>query len=170
MVEGQLVHLEVTGHQNFAGGSAHEHCERIRNGVRHRNKFQAERADLGSVMFIYDVQGWVLQAVLAQLGLNERQCQVRPIDRDVRAQFEQVGDGADVIFVAVGQYHRLHIVEALLNPREVRQNQVNTWLTFFGEENAAVDDEQLSVIFEDGHVAADLTEATEGHDPHGALG
>ena len=52
----------------------------------------------------------------------------------------------------------------LLDRLEVGQDQVDAGLVLLGEQHAAVDDEELAVELEDGHVAADLAEAAERGD------
>jgi len=51
---------------------------------------------------------------------------------------------------------------------EVRQDQVDAGLVLFREQDTAVDDEQAPGVLEDGHVAADLTQAAEGDDAQAA--
>ncbi len=52
---------------------------------------------------------------------------------------------------------------------EVRKDQVDSGLFLLGEEDAAVDDEQSALVFEDRHVAADLAETAERGDAQAAL-
>ncbi len=54
--------------------------------------------------------------------------------------------------------------------REVGQDQVDAGLVDVGEQHAAVDDQQLAVVLEDGHVAADGAEPAERDDPQAAVG
>ena len=54
--------------------------------------------------------------------------------------------------------------------REVGQDQVDAGLLDVGEQHPAVDDQQLAVVLEDGHVAADRAEPAERDDPQAALG
>ena len=111
-----------------------------------------------------------LDAVLLELGLDERQRQARADQRDVAAQAQQVRDGTDVVLVPVGQDDRLDVVQAVLDVLEVGQDQVDAGLVVLGEQDAAVDDEQAAGVLEDGHVAADLTEPTQRDDAQGAAG
>ena len=50
------------------------------------------------------------------------------------------------------------------------KDQVHAGVVVVREEHAAVDDEELAPVLDDGHVAADLSETPEGDDPHPALG
>ena len=86
------------------------------------------------------------------------------------AQPQQVRDGADVVLVPVGEDDGLDVVEPVLDEAEVGQDQVDAGLLGLGEQHAAVDDQQPAGVLEDGHVAADLAEPAERHDPQAALG
>ena len=74
-----------------------------------------------------------------------------------------------MVFVTVRQDESDDVVEARLDRLEVGQDQVDTRLVLFGEEHTAVDDEELALVLEDGHVATDLAEAAEREDAQGAL-
>ena len=107
--------------------------------------------------------------MLTQFRLGERQCQVGAVDRDVVAELEQVGDGADVVLVSVGEHHAHDVFEAVLDPREVGEDEVDAGLVDLGEKDAAVDDEQLPVAFEDVHIASDLAQAAQWDDTQRAV-
>ncbi|CAB4900677.1 unannotated protein [freshwater metagenome] len=74
-----------------------------------------------------------------------------------------------MVFVSVGQDHCQNVVETVTNRREIRQDEVDPRLIFFGKENPTVDDEKLAVEFVDRHVAADFAEATHRDNAQGAL-
>lgn len=67
-----------------------------------------------------------------------------------------------MVLVGVRQHQRLNLVQPSLQVTEVREDQVNARLIGLGEEDTAVDDQQPTAVLEDGHVAADLAEPTEG--------
>ena len=60
------------------------------------------------------------------------------------------------------------VIETVLDVAEIGQDEVDAGLVLLGEEHAAVDDQQLAVDLEDGHVPPDLAQATERHDAQGA--
>ncbi len=168
-VQRQLVHLEVAGVQHGAAGGAEEHGEGVRDRVVDGDEFAFERAELLDLA-LGDGLGDRLDPVFLQLRLDEGQRQLGAHQGDVGAQAQQVRDGADVVLVAVGQDDGDDVIEAVLDVGEIGQDQVDAGLGFLGEEDAAVDDEQLAVDFEDGHVAADLPQSAERNDPQGVLG
>ena len=167
-VERQLVHLEVTGVQHGAGGGGDRHGERVRDGVVDRDELAVEDAELLALPFLH-LEGVGLDAVLLELRLDERERQARADQRDVLAQPQQVRHGTDVVLVPVRQHDRLDVVEAVLDVVEVRQDQVHAGLVVLGEQHAAVDDEQLSGMLQDRHVASHLAQAAEGDHPQSAV-
>ncbi len=168
-VQRELVHLEVAGVQHEAGMRADADRERVRDRVVHGEELEVERAEplpraLGD---LGDDRG---QAVLGELAPDQRERQPRPDQREVGALAQQVRQGADVVFVRVGEHHRVDQVEPPLEVAEVRQDQVDAGLVGLGEQDTAVDDEQPAVVLEDGHVPADFTEAAERDDPQAPSG
>ena len=80
------------------------------------------------------------------------------------------GHAADVVLVAVGEHDRVDLVEAVPDPLEVGDHHVDARLVLVGEEHPAVDDQQAALVLEDGHVATDLAEAAQRHDPQPVRG
>ena len=119
---------------------------------------------------LLDLAGDRLDPVLLELGVDERQRQLRPDERDVGALAQQVGHAADVVLVAVGQHDRDDVVEPVPDRGEVGEDHVDARLVLLGEQHAAVDDQQLAGVLEDGHVAADLAEAAQGDHAQAARG
>ena len=70
-----------------------------------------------------------------------------------------------VVTIDKGKDDGLDVVHAVLDVPEVREDQVDTRLLVFREQHTAVDDEQLALVLEDGHVATDLADAAESHHP-----
>ena len=95
---------------------------------------------------------------------------LEPISGMSGAQPQQVRDGADVVLVAVREHDADDVVEPVADRAEVGQDQVDAGLGLLGEEHAAVDDEDLAVDLERGHVAADLAEAADRDDAEGSGG
>ena len=93
----------------------------------------------------------------------ERYRQVRTVDGNILAQFQQVGHRSDVILVSVGQHHAHHVVHSVLNIGEIRQNQVHPGLNLFGKQHPAIHNQDFAFGFQNGHVAADFAQAAQGH-------
>ena len=102
--------------------------------------------------------------MLGEFGLDQCEGQPGADEDDVRLLTEQVGNGADVVLVRMGQDDRVDLVQPRPHIVEVGQDQVYARLIRLGEEDAAVDDEQPPGVFEHRHVAADLAKTAEGDD------
>src|SRR5436189_109883 len=80
----------------------------------------------------------VPEPVLLQLSLQELQGERRAVHRQ-RELAQEVGQGADVVLVAVGEHHRLHPFLLLAEVLEVGQDQVDAGHLLMGEGQPAVD-------------------------------
>ncbi len=169
LVQRELVHLEVASFQHQAGRRADGNSQTVRDGVVHCKEFDVERAKLAAVAFL-DRDQLALDPVLVQLGLQEGQGQLGGDDGDVAAVLEQVRDTANVVLVTVGQHQANHVRPAVLQVGEVGDDDVDAGVVLLGEQNAAVNDQQLAAKFEDCHVAANLPQSTEGDDAHCSFG
>jgi hypothetical protein len=65
-----------------------------------------------------------------------------------------------MVLVPVCQHDGHNVLEPIRDGREIREDQVDTWLGLRRKEDPAIDDEDGSVDLEEGHVAADITQAT----------
>jgi hypothetical protein len=97
------------------------------------DEFEVEGADGEAIALGDDVEARVGQAVFAQLRCDECQREVGSVDRNVASQLEQVGHGTDVVLVPVGEDEADDVVHAILDPGEIRQDEVNAGLCFLGE-------------------------------------
>ncbi len=167
-IERQLVHLEVTRVEHGSGGGAHHHGQGIGNGMVDGDELQAELPDLLALALL-DRERERLDAVLLELGVHKGERQLGADERDVPAHAQQVGHGADVVLVTVGEDHGLDVVETVLDVAEVGQDQVDAGLVVLGEQHAAVDDEQAAPVLQDGHVATHLAEPSQGDDAQGVI-
>src|SRR5699024_269502 len=167
-IQRQLVHLEVAGVQHGAARGTDPHGQRVVDGVVDREELQVEGAEALPLSF-FDLDRGRLDAVLAQLGGQERQCEPGTDERDVGALTQQERHTTDVVLVPMGEHDRLDVVESVPDVVEVRQDQVGAGLFLLGEEHTAVDDEQPAVVLEDGHVATDLAKTAQGDHAQGAL-
>ena len=168
-VERKLVHLEVAGVHQRARRRVHGDGERVGDRVVDRHELAVERP--GDVVVAGgDLDQRRLDPVLAQLGRDQGEGEPRPDQRDVPAHPQQVGHGADVVLVPVGEDDGVDVVEPVLDHPEVREDQVDPRLLGLGEEDTAVDDQQAPGELEHGHVAADLAQPPERHDAQPAVG
>ena len=75
-----------------------------------------------------------------------------------------VGDGADVIFVAVGDEHTPQFLLILHQIGKIRDHQIHAVHIFIGETQTAVYHDHILAVFQNGNVFADLIQAAKGDD------
>lgn len=63
--------------------------------------------------------------------------------------------------MAVSKDQADDIAEALGKRIEARQDQVNARMIVFGEQDSAIDEQQLAVELDDGHIAADIAQTPQ---------
>ena len=96
----------------------------IRPGIRHRH-------------------GIVADTVFRQLSAGDIRGEGAGIDLGSAQAFEQVADRADVVFVRVGDEHRLKPVASFLKPGDIGKNQVHAGrAVHVGKGDADVDKDQ----------------------------
>src|SRR5918999_2033919 len=107
------------------------------------------------------------EPVLVELRLHEPERESRrPYLRD-RDLAEEIWEGADVVFVTVREHDRANAPGTLAEIGEVGQDQVDAEVLVAREGKSGVDDENVAVGLEGGHVLADLAETPERDDPQG---
>ena len=104
--------------------------------------------------------GGLDEPVLAQLVAQETERQRRAVDRHGQAR-QDVRQRADVVLVPVGEHDAADVADALLQPRDVRDHQVDTEHLLLREHQAGVDDHDVVAAAEREHVATDLAEPAE---------
>ncbi len=104
----------------------------------------------------------LVEPVLAQLRLDERERQRRAVDRPGDPR-QDVRHAADVVLVAVRQHERGGGA-FLLQVGEVRNDPVHAEQIGIGEHHARVDDDRRLAPGEREHVHAELAESAERND------
>ena len=133
-VDRGLIDLEVAGVDDGADGRRDRQRHAVGHAVRHADELDRERAHghaLPRLDGLEPVAG--IDAVLFELGLDERQRHRRAIDRAVE-QLDHVRDGADVILVPVGEDQRLDVVATRL-PRSVMSGMIRSTPSWSGSGN-----------------------------------
>ena len=153
---------------DVAGWGSQHDAQSIRHGVVDCPKAHAERT-VGYVRLFINLDELRLLAVLLTLCSNERDGKAGSNDGDIRTQLEQPRDCTNVILVRVGNDEGLDLVDLLLNGAEVRQDEVDAWLTRGWEEHTAVNDDEVVAVLEDGHITADLRDTAQRVNAQGIL-
>ena len=162
-IEGKLVHLEVAGVKNGTSARANHDSQSVGNRVVYGYELKVKGSELLATSRLHR-HGEGSNPVLLELCLNQSQGEGCPNEGDVLAKPQQVGNRPDVVLVTVGQHDGDHVIKAISDWLKVRQDQVNAGLSFLGEKDPAVHDEQLAIDVEDGHVATDFTNPAERDD------
>ena len=100
------------------------------------------------------------QVVLLQLALDKADGQGGAVHRHVEL-FHQIGHGADVVLVAVGNHHAPDALPVLLHKGEIGDDAVHAGHVLIGEGQAAVHDDHVALALVQGKVLANLVEAPQ---------
>ena len=159
------VHLEVAGVHDRARGGAQGDRHAVGDRVRHGVELEVERAQGGPLAGRHLDQRRV-ELVLLELGREHGQRQPGPVDGHVEVA-QEVGQGAHVVLVGVGEDHPDDPFRLLGQPGEVGQDDVHAGLVGVGEGQPAVDQQPGPVQLDHGAVAPDLPQPAQERDPVG---
>jgi len=161
---GRLVQLVVAGVDDRAHRRIDHEPDGIGDGMRHGERRDVERPEVDRFVLAQGAQvGAVQHVLLFELALDEPQRERRAVNGRVDLA-QQVGQGRDVIHVAVRQDDAAQAVLVLDDVFEIGQHQVDAVHIVIGEFDPAVDDNHVAAIFVDGHVLADFPQAAQGSD------
>ena len=136
------------------------------------DELDAQRSELNALARLRRPQvDQLVEPPLAQLCLDEAERQRRAVDRDRRPRLQlrqDVGQPADVVLVAVGDDDRPQVAQPLLDVADVGDDQVDSALLLLRELAAAVEQDQVALVLDGGHVLADLADPAERDHPQPA--
>ena len=101
--------------------------------------------------------------MLLKLELDKPGSEPRAVDGAVEL-LHGIGNATDVVLMTVGQEHAADFFLILDKVRHVRNDKVNAVHVVLGESEAAVDDDDVLAVFENGHIFANLIESPKGND------
>src|SRR5690606_6662342 len=104
-----------------------------------------------------------LQSELLEALAHQAQGEGAAVDGDLDP-LEEVGDGADVVLVAVGEDQAAEAVAVLDHIIDVGDDGVDAQQFLVREHLSAVDGEYVVSVLKDHHVHADLPQAAQGND------
>ncbi len=161
-VDRRLIDLEVAGVDDDAERRMNGQRHAVGHAVRDADEFDRERTDVTRSRGRTGTSSGVAKAVLAQLGLDQREGQRRAVDRAVDER-RHVRHAADVILVPVRQHQRARAA-FLLEIGEVRDDAVHAEQLGVREHHAGIHDDGRLTPGERQHVHSELAEAAERHD------
>jgi hypothetical protein len=103
----------------------------------------------------------VQQPVLLEFAAHHAHRERRAVDRREAEVGQQVRNGPDMVFVAVGQQDALDLVLLVVQIGDIGQYQIDPEHIGFGEHHAAVEQQDLLAALEHPHVAPNLAGTTE---------
>ena len=160
-VDRRLIDLEISRVHDRARRRMNGHCHAIGHAVRDAQELHFAVAHANALARLNgdEAVAWI-DPVLLELRPQERQRQRRRVDRSVDERPE-IGNPADVILVPVRQHQRRRPWLALLEIREVRNEQVDPGQFRAGKHHTRIDHER-GLIRRDGHrVHAEFAEPSE---------
>ena len=168
-VDRGVIHLEIAGVYDDTGRSVYSHSHRIGDRVVDLDEFNCHTAHFHGLFGLHYIEADLSgQALLLELGLDKADSQSRGINGDVHP-FQQVSQTADVVLMAVGDDDATDLVGIALDVGKIGDNDVNAGHIGVGEGKSAVQYDHIIGAFKDGHVLADLVEASQRDDPYGSL-
>ena len=163
LVRGRGVKFEIAGVNDRAQRRGDGQCAGLNDAVRQVDELHAERSHLERRAGMHLPQvGAFRQIVFDQLGLRQRQRKGRAVDRHINF-FQQIGQAADVIFVAMRQQNGADAFAIRTHVTEVGNDNVHAQQFGIRKHDAAVDDDDVIVKLIRHHVHAEFAEATEGN-------
>ncbi len=163
-VHGGLVQLEVAGVDHHPLGGADGQAAAVHNGVGDPDEFHLEgpQPDLVPGLHHVELHG-ALQFKFLELFPDEPQGEGRA--EEGRSDVPQdKGEGADVVFVAVGEDDAADLLPVLTEIGDVGDDDVDPQHVRFGKHEAAVHHDDVVSVLKDGHVHPDLPHSTQGDD------
>ena len=163
-VDGSGVDLEVSGvdHGAHAGMDGEGHG--VGDGVVHMDELHLELAGLHGLACLHRHQlGAVQQPVLLELQLDESGGEAGAVNGHVDL-LEHIGDGPNVILVAVGDEQAPQPGLVFHQIRHIGDDAVDAVHVVAGEGHAAVHHDDLAAVLIGGHVLADLIQTAQRDD------
>src|SRR3989344_290617 len=157
-----VIKFHVTGVDDVAVRGFNHDSHGVGNGVRDGEEFKRHVAHDNAVIFLnhFDIER--LQVGEFFLALADHQSgQVARVERRGADLVHDVGEGADVVEVPVRYNDGLHFVTVFLEVFRIGKNEVNSRGVFLLELKAGINNDNSIFVFHQGHVFADLLNATE---------
>jgi len=145
-----------------SGRAAHDQRVCIGNAVVDMDKLDGKRPSLNPVAVLDRLEGdpGNTGPPVFQLEPDQLDGQLVAVYRDTDVP-AQPGQGADMVFVAMGQEDAFELMLVLHDIGKVGNDDVDAGHVVFRKSDAAVDDDHLVAVFVNGHVFADFAHAAQ---------
>ena len=163
-INGGGVEFKVTRVQNCSKRSVQSNGTGIGNGVVDVDEFRGNATKLNGVTCIdYTQIRLPREGMLFQLVSNDSKRERCAVNGNVDAA-KQIGNSADVILVPVCQKDGTQTVLVCFEVGNILNNEVNARHIVFGKAETAVNHNHIVVVFNHGHVFANLSETAQRDD------
>lgn len=139
------------------------HGNSIGDAVVHADEFQFKSARADAVARFDRIQVGGRNAGFFQASFQDTQGQGRAVDRHVQL-FQDIRQGADMVFVAVGQENPPQLILVFYQIGDVGNHQIDAKHVIFREHKARVEQNHVIPITEHGHVLSDFTKTAQRND------
>ena len=160
-VDGVVVDFEVGGEEDDAVLGVDSHGHRFGDRVGYRNRLDFHGS--GFVLLAGGDGGdiGVLDAsAFFEAGAEEGFAERAGVDGGLDVG-KEIGEGSDVILVGVGEEDAAEAVFVFDQVGEIGDDDVDAVLGFVGERYAAVDEDEVVSLFNDGAIFADFSSPTQ---------
>ena len=159
-ISGGGVDLKVTGHNDGAHRGLNGESYGIGNGVVHMDEFYGEASGLHHIAGLVGNEFHRIgQVVLFQLQLDKAVGHGSAMDGTVDL-LHAVGNGTDVVLMAVGNEHTPQLLLVGHQIRKVGDHQIHAVHIVIGETDTAVYHDHVLAVFQYGNVLADFVQST----------
>ena len=163
-VDRGVVELEVGGVNDHSHWRVDHEANAVRDTVVHAEGLDLEHAGVDDLAGRHGANvGALGEPVLAHLRRDEPARQRRGVDREVEVA-DEVGKGADVVLVAVGDEHALDAVAVIAEVLDVRDDEIDSQHVVRWELEAEVDENDVVFALDDEAILADLANPAERQD------
>jgi hypothetical protein len=127
------------------------------------NEFDAEGAHLDHVARLYAMEQCITeQIMLFKFALSQPSSKMGTIDGNVKL-LKDIGQGAQMVFVTVGENYRADVVSILFEKVEIRDANIYTVGRLFGKSHTGVKDQHLILVTHSHAIHPKLTDTAEGN-------
>ncbi len=169
-VHGSLIDFEIAGVDDHAERRSNRQGHAIHGTVRHGDEFNLVGADFNEAAREHFAERRGLQqSRFVEAFFYQCQRETRSVHRNIQIA-QDVGQRANVIFVAVRQHNGPDVRAILLQIRDIRNHQIDAQKFRFGEHHARVDDDDVVTEPQRHHVHAEFAEAAERNGGEGMRG
>ena len=162
-VDGRKVDFEVAGAHHRAHRAGDGQGKGAGDGVGHLDEAHGEAAQLDHLPGHHGIEGDAVDPVLLELVFDERHGEAAAVKRRGHLG-RHIGNGADVILVAVGEHIAPYPVPVGHQIAGVRDHQVDAQHVVLGEHGPAVHHNDILIVLEHRDVLAEFVNAAQGND------